>query len=118
MKRNWTITNSHDYVTAPKPDGYRSLHLVNRNHGRLIEIQLRTPLQDAWANAVEDATRRFGDLKTGGGPMVLRNFFIAASDFSAAIDGTVDLPSAARLEEMQRAFDRADTFLSELPDES
>ena len=33
LKRNWTITRFRDYVSHPKPDGYRALHLVNRNRG-------------------------------------------------------------------------------------
>lgn len=117
LKRNWTITRFRDYVQEPKSDGYRALHLVNRHRGRLIEIQLRTPLQDGWANAVEAATQRFPGLKIGGGPVVLREFFISASEFSSVLDGAIEVPSMARLLEIQSAIDRADTFLAELPDE-
>lgn len=118
LRKNWTITRFRDYVTQPKPDGYRALHLVNRNRGRLIEVQLRTPLQDAWGNAVEDATQRFPGIKTGGGPTVLRDFFVAASDISASIDGTIDAPSESDLAGIESAFHRADTFLQRLLDES
>ena len=52
-----------DYVAKPKPDGYRSLHLVYRFRtrsaeraaldGLRIEIQIRSLMQHAWATAVE-----------------------------------------------------------------
>lgn len=57
-------TNKKDYITNPKPDGYRSLHLVygynsDKNkkefNGLLIEVQIRSRLQHIWATAVETA---------------------------------------------------------------
>lgn len=54
-----------DYIAKPKSDGYRSVHLVYEYHGMnkiakkydgsLIEVQIRTKLQHAWATAVEVA---------------------------------------------------------------
>jgi putative GTP pyrophosphokinase len=52
-----------DYVTAPKPSGYRSVHLRLRlptvssdrsstYNGLNIEVQIRSRLQHAWATAV------------------------------------------------------------------
>ena len=49
-----------DYIANPKPDGYRSLHLVFRHantrhpesNGLRVELQIRL-LQHAWATAVE-----------------------------------------------------------------
>ena len=57
------LVNEKDYIDSPKPSGYRSLHLVYRYrssrtatyNGHLIEVQLRTRLQHAWATAVETA---------------------------------------------------------------
>jgi len=73
LRKNWTITRFRDYVSEPKEDGYRALHLINRHRGRLIEIQLRTPNQDAWANVVETLSRdAFPGLKFGHGPVELR----------------------------------------------
>jgi ppGpp synthetase/RelA/SpoT-type nucleotidyltranferase len=87
LKRNWTITRFRDYVAEPKQDGYRALHLINRNRGRLIEVQLRTMNQDMWANDVESASRMFAPgLKYGGGPESLRVYFMALAESYARID--------------------------------
>ena len=53
------LEDIHDYIAAPKPSGYRSLHLIARLPVHLacgdycvpIEIQLRTAAMDAWACA-------------------------------------------------------------------
>lgn len=52
-------TQRHDYVTAPKPSGYRARHLIFRyadlpcGHTLSAELQVRTSLQHLWATAVE-----------------------------------------------------------------
>jgi ppGpp synthetase/RelA/SpoT-type nucleotidyltranferase len=40
--------------------GYRALHLVVRSEGRLVEIQVRTRLQDRWAQIVERMADHWG----------------------------------------------------------
>ncbi len=50
-----------DYIKNPKGDGYRSIHLIYRYKsdkiktydGLLIEIQIRSKIQHAWATAIE-----------------------------------------------------------------
>jgi len=52
----------NDYVSDPKPSGYRSIHYIyeyfsttEKFNGLRIELQIRTKLQHNWATAVETA---------------------------------------------------------------
>lgn len=60
------LIRGDDYISYPKDDGYRGVHLVYRYNntlarngsteqytGLLVELQLRTKLQHTWATAVE-----------------------------------------------------------------
>jgi ppGpp synthetase/RelA/SpoT-type nucleotidyltranferase len=117
LRRNWTVTQFRDYVAEPKPDGYRALHLVNRNRGRLIEVQLRTPSQDIWANTVETLARTIAPgLKFGGGPIELREYFVIASEVLARVDR--DLPVSDQLAaELRDLMGRADTVIERAGDD-
>ncbi|MGN6664343.1 MAG: RelA/SpoT domain-containing protein [Solirubrobacterales bacterium] len=104
LRRNWTITRVRDYVVDPKEDGYRALHLISRHRGRLIEIQLRTPHQDAWANLVEKLSRTtFPGLKFGQGPPELRDFLFDYAEITAQ----EDLGLASKEETLERVKERA-----------
>jgi ppGpp synthetase/RelA/SpoT-type nucleotidyltranferase len=64
-RSDWDGSDDFDYIASPKPDGYRSVHLVFRfqspsaelsiYNGQRIEIQIRSKLQHLWATAVETA---------------------------------------------------------------
>ncbi len=108
LRKNWTITRFRNYVADPKPDGYRALHLINRNRGRLIEIQLRTPLQDTWANAVEvDSRRLSAGLKFGSGPRQLLDFYVALGELCAQADQGLPIDPALfeRLKDLEAQAD-------------
>lgn len=56
------LRREQDYIALPKPDGYRSEHLMYSYtgrkgrviyDGRRIEVQIRTRLQHSWATTVE-----------------------------------------------------------------
>lgn len=113
LRRNWTIIRFRDYVVEPKPDGYRALHLISRYRGRLIEIQLRTPLQDNWANMAEILSRLGApDLKYGGGPTHLREFLSVSSEISALREQ--DLPISPSMQDRYWELVRqVDTFVDE-----
>lgn len=54
--QNFVVRN--DYIEKPKPDGYKSIHLIGQFpniHGELrkIELQIRTKTQHSWATALE-----------------------------------------------------------------
>jgi putative GTP pyrophosphokinase len=73
-----------DYVDQPKSDGYRAVHVIVKYQSRLIEVQLRTQVQHEWAYTVESITSRFGlDIKAGGGPAPVRDWFAAVSEAMA-----------------------------------
>ena len=56
------VTDTRDYIQFPKRSGYKSLHLllsvpVTLERETLlvpVEVQLRTPSMDVWANAEHD----------------------------------------------------------------
>lgn len=67
--------------------GYRALHVIVNRSDVLLEVQIRTRRQHAWAEAVERAANRTGfGLKDGEGPEELVSYFRAASDCLAALD--------------------------------
>lgn len=93
IRRNWDVVFERDYVGHPKSTGYRANHIVIVRDERAIEIQLRTPGQHEWAEAVERAAARTGyDLKDGNGPAELVTYFelaawaIAIEEAGGAVD--------------------------------
>src|SRR5258708_20672088 len=81
----------NDYIECPKPDGYRSIHLVykyrslSKKHNifndQKIEIQIRSKLQHAWATSVEIVDAFTGQalksgLKLNSGDPEWRRFFV------------------------------------------
>lgn len=84
----------HDYVDRPKDTGYRAVHLVLDQGGRLIEIQLRTINQNRWAELVEDHENRTGEmLKRGVGDPMMLDTFVVMGEALAYIDRGERLPN-------------------------
>lgn len=50
----WVVVQEKDYINLPKPNGYRSYHMILevpvRGNIIPVEIQIRTISQDAWAS--------------------------------------------------------------------
>lgn len=115
LRRNWRsrLLVEYDYVREPKESGYRAIHLVVKQDQRRIELQLRTPWQDMWAQSAEEDTARLGlGLKFGIGPDDLREYYRLMADVVAAREEgkLVDEGVVARLAElhpqMRRYFSR------------
>lgn len=95
------LASSKDYISQPKSDGYRSIHLVYRYsndhapdyNGLLLELQLRTKLQHAWATGVETMSTFLGQaLKSGQGERPWRRFFEIASAAFTFVEETAPVP--------------------------
>ncbi|HIX90655.1 MAG TPA: GTP pyrophosphokinase family protein [Candidatus Agathobaculum pullicola] len=90
-----TLIDRKDYIENPKPNGYRSLHLIlevpiflsDRTKPVRIELQLRTIAMDFWAS-LEHQLRYKSDVKV---PTHISDDLKACADVIAATD-----------EEMQR----------------
>jgi ppGpp synthetase/RelA/SpoT-type nucleotidyltranferase len=89
------LKNEDDYIASPKPDGYRSHHLIMGfrgsgktviHNGRRIEIQIRTRLQHSWATAVEAIGLFRGENLKGnqGSEEWLRFFKLMSAEFAEA----------------------------------
>jgi putative GTP pyrophosphokinase len=95
LKKSWTVQRTRDYIAEPKPSGYRALHHIVRRDGRLIEVQLRTTLQDAWANQVEDDDHSTGmGLKFGRAPRAMNSYYILVSRVFALAEQGREVPDA------------------------
>ncbi len=101
------FVKAFDYITAPKIDGYRSVHLIykyrtkSKRHrvwnGLRIEIQIRSKLQHAWATAVETVDAFTGrGLKVSGGTGTEKRdwgrFFALMSSAIACREGCNTVP--------------------------
>jgi ppGpp synthetase/RelA/SpoT-type nucleotidyltranferase len=90
------VRSENNYIEAPKPDGYRSHHIIlgfkGRDDeqavfdGRRIELQIRTRMQHAWATAVEAVGLFRGEeLKNhAGSPEWLRLFALMSGEIAEA----------------------------------
>ena len=98
------LSAARDYLTKPKEDGYRGVHLVYRFrsptaersvwNGLRIEIQIRSVLQHAWATAVETVdVLRETRLKVGGpGNGDWKRFFALMGTVHAFEEGLAPVP--------------------------
>lgn len=104
--------NEKDYIKNPKPDGYRSIHLIYKYKsdkkstydGLLIEIQIRSKIQHAWATAVETVdlfTKQA--IKSNEGRPEWTEFFKLVSSAFALMEGEAPVPGTpADKEELKR----------------
>lgn len=63
-----------DDLRVEPSHGYRAVHVIVRVAGFPVEIQVRTPLQNSWAQATESLADSLDpEIKYGGGPAFIRN---------------------------------------------
>ena len=96
--------NEKDYITHPKEDGYRSIHLIYKYksdkggkkdyNGLLVEVQIRSKLQHLWATAIETVdffTRQA--IKSNEGQKEWMDLFKLISSAFALIENTPLVPN-------------------------
>jgi putative GTP pyrophosphokinase len=105
-RQGWDIVRFDDYNAVPKVTGYRAVHLAVRRRGRLVEVQLRTPLQQRWAAEVDRAAGQVGTrLKDGLGPADVVEAFGGLADRIADLgDARLDRAAEADLDDRFRAI--------------
>ncbi|MDO8793475.1 MAG: RelA/SpoT domain-containing protein [Vicinamibacterales bacterium] len=95
------LVNQKNYLDDPQESGYRGVHLIYKYesdrsptyNGRLIEMQLRSRLQHAWATAVETVgTFLQQSLKSSQGSADWLRFFALASSAFAVYERTAHVP--------------------------
>ena len=91
-KTRYKLFSLDDYVSRPKSDGYRSVHLVyqlQKSPSIFIEIQVRSYLQHIWATAVEVfGTLKNSSFKSGQGEKKWLEFFAYLSSTFSQKEGT------------------------------
>jgi hypothetical protein len=94
----------NDYISEPKPDGYRSVHLIFSQDEMQVEFQIRTMVQHAWATAVETMGTFLGQaLKANQGEAKWLEFFKIAGSAFAHIENSPLVPGYENLS-------KSDTF--------
>ncbi len=106
LRKNWQIVNTRDYIAEPKESGYRAIHHEVRRKGCVIEVQLRTIRQHAWANQVEDDGRALGTgYKFGFGDEDIHAFYRVMSEVFWTLD--LDHPLSDELRaELNSRYDK------------
>ena len=85
------MIQTRDYIASPKPNGYRSLHLIVHvpvflSEGKLIlpvEVQIRTIAMDFWASLEHQLRYK----ETAHVPEELNRQLLDAANRIAALDG-------------------------------
>lgn len=81
---------------AKPSHGYRAVHVVVREAGLPVEVQVRTDLQHGWAELSEKFADTHGsELKYGGGPERFRQILVLTSAFIAEFEQHFDLDVGA-----------------------
>lgn len=90
LQRDLTVLEVKDYIKKPKPNGYRSLHLLvevpifmsDREEQIIVEIQIRTIAMDFWASLEHKIFYKYNQAV----PMQLIEELKTAADTAAELD--------------------------------
>ncbi len=112
VRRNWrkNIERVRDYVRDPKSSGYRAKHLIVVKKDRRIEVQLRTPLQDTWANQVEADSRWAANFKAGHGHQAVHDYYVLVSELFSSREAGEE-PGKDFMQQLVRRYEVARPYL-------
>lgn len=112
VRKNWRpdIERVRDYVATPKSSGYRAKHVIVLKKGRRIEVQLRAPLQDIWANQVEADSRWAANFKAGQGHQAVHDYYVMVSKLFASRETGVE-PGNDFMQELVGRYEEAKPYL-------
>ncbi|HET9592044.1 MAG TPA: RelA/SpoT domain-containing protein [Solirubrobacterales bacterium] len=109
-QKRWSIRRVRDYVAHPKSrSGYRAIHVIVEKAGLLIEIQLRTISQHAWAELIEGTDRRTDvGLKADRAPDDITEYYRLGSNLLAQADegASRDPDTLRRFQELHEQVQR------------
>lgn len=84
-----------------------------KSAGRYVEIQLRTPWRDTWAQSVEKEARRLRTgLEFGTGPDDLREYYRLVSELFAMRERDED-PDQGFMEQLAKQFEAVRDYFPE-----
>lgn len=112
------VHHEKDYIASPRESGYRGLHIIVEQDGKLIEIQLRTTIMHSWAELVEafSAVAKI-NLKQDGSHTI-QEFMKLNSRIGATHEGLTSSPfSQEELDKMYILKAEVEGYLEELKNE-
>lgn len=94
IRKNREVVGHSDYITAPRPSGYRGVHVIVQygQDDRQIEIQLRTRIMHEWAITVERLGGVHGVNFKQDGDTPVQRFMAAASEAMAHEERGEEVP--------------------------
>ena len=101
-----TVLKVKDYISNPKPNGYRSLHLIveipiflsDRKENVVVEVQLRTIAMDFWASLEHKIYYKF----EGHAPEYISRDLRACAEIVSNLDAKMLQLNEAILEEKEK----------------
>ncbi|MEV8180347.1 hypothetical protein [Specibacter sp. NPDC078692] len=101
VRRSWGDNLGHvkDYIESPRDSGYRAVHMIVKENGFQIEIQLRTEAMHSWAVLVEAFSGVAGENFKQDGGHLIQDFLRLMSEHAALSETGVTV-SQSQLDRM------------------
>lgn len=112
IRTSWGSDLHHvkDYIEEPRISGYRSVHMIVRESGFLIEIQLRTTPMHEWAVLVEAFSSVLGENLKQDGDHLIQNFLRVLSEIDALEECGIT-PGPDQLDKMRTLRTEVNAYL-------